>query len=97
MYFPGRSAESSVKIIDERNTNKKKYLLNLLAQEESCIIYVQDEEMLDLLLTKLIPESIEGIARHDETTPEAEEAALLKQLENGELRAIASSSTFFAP
>ena len=92
--FPGRSAESSVKIIDERNTNKKKYLLSLLAQEESCIIYVQDEEMLDLLLTKLIPESIEGIARHDETTPEAEEAALLKQLENGELRAIASSSTF---
>ena len=92
--FPKRSAESRVKLIDERNTNKKKYLLNLLAQEESCIIYVQDEEMLDLLLTKLIPESIEGIARHDETTPEAEEAALLQQLKNGELRAIASSSTF---
>jgi hypothetical protein len=50
--------------------------------------------MLDLLLTKLLPENIDGIARHDETTPEAEEAALLKQLDSGELRAIASSSTF---
>lgn len=50
--------------------------------------------MLDLLLTKLLPESIESIARHDEKTSQAEEAALLKQLETGELRTIASSSTF---
>ena len=50
--------------------------------------------MLDLLLTKLLPDSIEGIARHTEATPEAEAAALLKQLENGELRTIVSSNTF---
>ena len=50
--------------------------------------------MLDLLLTKLLPESIEGVARHNEATPQAEETALLKQLETGELRTIASSSTF---
>ena len=50
--------------------------------------------MLELLLTRLLPENIEGIARHDDTTSEAEEAALLEQLENGELRTIASSSTF---
>lgn len=50
--------------------------------------------MLDILLTKLLPESIEGIARHDETTSKADEAALLAQLKSGELRAIASSSTF---
>ena len=92
--FPGRSVESPVKLVDKRNTNKKNGLLDLLAREESCIIYVRGEEMLDLLLTKLLPESIEGIARHDETTSQAEEAALLKQLKNGELRAIASSSTF---
>jgi single-stranded-DNA-specific exonuclease len=92
--FPKLSDESSVKLVDKRNVNKKNYLLNLLAREESCIIYVQDEEMLNLLLTKLLPESIESIARHDEKTSEAEEAALLKQLETGELRAIASSSTF---
>ena len=92
--FPKLDDESRVKLVDRRNTNKKNYLLSLLAREESCIIYVRDAEMLDVLLTKLLPESIEGIARHDETTSEAEEAALLKQLENGELRTIASSGTF---
>ena len=92
--FPGRNVESPVKLVDKRNTDKKNNLFDLLAKEESCIIYVQDEEMLNLLLTKLLPENIEGIARHDETTSEAEEAALLRQLESGELRAIASSSTF---
>lgn len=92
--FPKLSDESSVKLVDKRNVNKKNYLLNLLAREQSCIIYVQDEKMLDLLLTKLLPESIEGIARHTEATSATEEAALLKQLETGKLQAIASSSTF---
>ena len=92
--FPKREDPAAVKLVDKRNANKKQYLLNLLAREESCIIYVQNEEMLDLLLTKLLPESIEGIARHDATTSMAETAALLKQLHSGELRAIASSSTF---
>ena len=92
--FPKLDDESSVKLVDKRNVNKKNYLLKLLAREESCIIYVRDEEMLDLLLTRLLPENIEGIAQHDDTTSEAEEVALLKQLENGELRTIASSSTF---
>lgn len=92
--FPKLSDESSVKLVDKRNVNKKNYLLNLLAREESCIIYVRDEDMLELLLTRLLPENIEGIARHDDTASEAEEAALLEQLEKGELRTIASSSTF---
>ncbi|MYK18718.1 hypothetical protein F4055_11225, partial [Candidatus Poribacteria bacterium] len=92
--FPKRDDPSSVKLVDKRNKNKKEYLLDLLAREESCIIYVQDEEMLDLLLTRLLPESLEGIARHDATTSMAETAALLRRLRDGELRAIASSSTF---
>ena len=92
--FPKRDAPSAVKLVDKRNANKRNYLLNLLTKEESCIIYVQDEEMLDLLLTRLLPESIEGIARHDETTSAAEEIALLQQLRNGDIRAIASSTTF---
>ena len=92
--FPGRTIESPVKLVDKRNTDKKNSLLDLLAKEESCIIYVRGEEMLNLLLTKFLPESIEGIARHDETTSAAEETALLEQLKRRELRAIASSSTF---
>ena len=91
--FPRLNDESSVKIADRRNTKKKDYLLKLLQRDEPCIIYVQDKEMLDRLLTRLLPESIEGIARHDETTSRAEEAALLQQLERGELRTIASSSS----
>jgi hypothetical protein len=92
--FPRLNDESSVKIADRRNTQKKNYLLKLLEREESCIIYVRDEDMLDLLLTKLLPESIEGIARHTEATLKSEETALLNQLEAGELRTIASSSAF---
>ena len=91
--FPRLNDESSVKIADRRNTQKKNYLLKLLEREESCIIYVRDEEMLDALLTKLLPESIEGIAAHDATTSREAEAALLKQLARGELRTIASSSS----
>ena len=95
--FPKLSDESSVKLVDRRNTTKKNYLLKLLAREESCIIYVQDGDMLECLLTKLLPESIEGIARHDETTAATEEAALLQQLKSGELRTIASSAMFLHP
>ncbi len=89
--FPRLDDESSVKIADRRNTKKKDYLLKLLQREESCIIYVQNNEMLDFLLTRLLPESIEGIVRHDETTSAEEEATLLQQLAHGELRTIASS------
>ena len=92
--FPKRDDPSLVKLVDKRNENKRDNLLALLATEEACIIYVQDTEMLNLLLTRLLPESLEGIARHDETTSAAEETQLLKQLHNGELRAIASSRTF---
>ena len=91
--FPRLNDESSVKIADRRNTQKKNYLLKLLEREESCIIYVRDEEMLDALLTKLLPESIEGIAAHDATTSPEAEAVLLQQLARGELRTIASSSS----
>ena len=90
--FPRLDDASSVKLVDKRNVNKKNYLLKLLEREESCIIYVQDEEMLDSLLTRVLPESIEGIAGHGEATSREAEAALLKQLGRGELRTIASSS-----
>ena len=93
--FPKLADESPAKFVDRRNTTKKNYLLKLLAREESCIIYVQDEEMLDSLLTRLLPESIEGIARHDETTTATQETEFAKQLARGELRTIASS-TFVA-
>ena len=39
--FPKREDPTAVKLVDKRSVNKKQYLLNLLAREESCIIYVQ--------------------------------------------------------
>ena len=95
--FPNLDDASSVKLVNRRNTTKKNYLLKLLEREESCIIYVQDEDMLDSLLTRLLPESIDGIARHDQTTSREEETALLKQLECGDLRTIASSTVLANP
>ena len=92
--FPKRTDESTVKLVDKRNTNKKDYLLKLLEQAPSCIIYVRDEERLNYLLTELLPEGMEGIARHSDATSAAEEAELLKQLETGDLQAIASCGTF---
>ena len=92
--FPASRDASVAKVVDGRRKNKKEYLLNLFERDESCIIYVQNREMLELLLTRLIPEKADGIARHDATTSAAQEAALLEKLKRGELRAIASSATF---
>ena len=92
--FPRQEDESRVKLVDRRNVNKKNYLLKVLAREEPCIIYVQDEAMLDTLLAKLLPENLEGIARHTEATTTAETAALLQQLARGDIRAIASCGAF---
>ena len=78
--FPRIDDASSVKLVDRRNTTKRNYLLKLLEREESCIIYVQDKEMLDCLLTKLLPESIEGIAGHDETTSREEGSSVIEAI-----------------
>ena len=53
--------------------------------------------MLDFLLTRLLPESIEGIARHDATTTAAAETEFAQQLARGELRTIASSTVVANP
>ena len=95
--FPTLEDDASVRLVNRRNTTKKNYLLNLFAREESCIIYVQDDEMLDSLLTRLLPESIEGIVRHDGTTTTAEETEFAQQLARGELRTIASSTVVENP
>lgn len=91
-------AEPIVKVINSRGRDKQDYLLRLLARDEdSLIIYVQNRKMLERLLTRLIPEEADCIARHDETTSEAEEAALLEKLAHGDIRAIAASATFSKP
>lgn len=92
--FPPIETDSAVRILDRRNIEKKNYLLGLLEQKQPTIIYVQSEEMVDLLLEGVIPEKADLIEKHGKQTSEAEEAEILEKLENGELIAVVSDTTF---
>lgn len=92
--YPPFETDAAVRILDRRETNKQNYLLNLLEQEESTIIYVQSEEKIDQLLTLVGPEKAALIGKHDAGTSEAEETEILKKLERGELMAVVSNTTF---
>ena len=92
--FPPLGTNAAVRILDRRNTEKKSYLLNLLEQKQPTIVYVQNEEKIDELLNSVVPEKTDVIKRHDRRTSEAEETEILGKLENGELIATVSTTTF---
>ena len=94
--FPPFETDSTVRILDRRGKNKQDYLLNLLEQKQPAIIYVQSEEMVNLLLKRVVPEKANFIEKHGEQTSEAEEAEILEKLENRELIAVVSNTTFSA-
>ena len=94
MVFPPFETDSIVRILDRRSVEKKNYLLELLEQKQPAIIYVQSEEMIDLLLERVIPEKVDVIEKHGEHTSEAEEKEILEKLENGELIAVVSNTAF---
>ena len=92
--FPSLGTDSTVRILDRRNIDKKNYILNLLEQKQPVIIYVQSEEKIDELLVLVGPEKAAVIGRHDERTSETEETEILEKLENRELIAVVSNATF---
>ena len=92
--FPPFETHAAVRILDRREINKQHYLLNLLEQEESTIIYVQSEEKIDQLSRLVGPEKEAVIGKHNERTSEAEETEMLERLENGELIAVVSNTAF---
>lgn len=92
--FPSFETNSAVRILDRRNTEKKNYLLNLLEQKQPTIIYVQSEDKIHQLLTLVGPEKAAVIGRHSEQTSETEATEILKKLENSELIAVVSNTTF---
>lgn len=93
--YPPIETDSTVRILDRRGMkNKRDYLLELLEQKQPTIIYVQSEEMADLLLERVVPEKTDFIKKHGEQTSEAEEAEILERLESGELIAVVSNTTF---
>ena len=94
MVFPPFETDSTVRMLDRRDVDKQNYLLNLLAQKQPTVIYVQSEERIDQLLSLVGPEKAGMIGRHDEQTDEAEEMEILEKLENGELIAVVSNAIF---
>ena len=96
VVYPPIQTDSAVRILDRRDVNKKNYLLALLEQKQPTLIYVQSEEMVDLLLERVLPEKADLIEKHGEQTSEAEETEILDRLENGELIAVVSDTTLSA-
>ena len=92
--YPPIETDSAARILDRRGVEKKNYLLELLEQKQPTLIYVQNEEMVDLLLERVIPEKAGFIEKHGERTSEAEEIEILEKLESGELIAVVSDATF---
>lgn len=94
--YPPSDVDSAAKVVDGRDQNKRDYLFTLLDKNESCIIYVQNSEMIDLLFTRLLPEKTDRIARYDDSL-ESQKVDLLTKLDSGELQAIVSSDTIHIP
>ena len=94
MVFPPFETDSTVRILDRRNTEKKNYLLNLLEQKQPTIVYVQSEEKVEQLLTLVGSEKADVIAKHNDQTSEAEKTEIVEKLGKGELTAIVSDTTF---
>ncbi len=94
VIYPLIETDSTVRILDRRGVNKKNYLLELLEQKQPTLIYVQSEEMADLLLERVVSEKSDAIEKHGEHTSETEEMEILKRLESGELVAVVSDTTF---
>ena len=92
--FPPFETDSTVRIFDRRGTDKRNYLSRLLDQKQPTIIYVQSEEKIDQLLTLVGPEKAAVIGKHSHQTSETEETEILKKLENRELIAAVSNTTF---
>lgn len=92
--FPPIDTPSIGKVVDYRNQDKKDILLSLLEANKGCIIYVHNTQKIDQLLTSVIVDKAPYFGRHDETTSQAEEIALLEKVKNGEYIGIVSSDKF---
>ena len=91
--FPQVNTTSSVRIIDQRNTNRKNYVFNLLKMKEPSIYYVKDVDQMYQYLTENMPEVSDLIEKHKQETSKQDEKELLVRLEEGNLKTIVSNST----
>ena len=89
--FPPINTESTVRIFDQRKTDKKNYILNLLELKKPTLIYVQDEQKINQFYNLVKPEYKKMIGKHSNSTTKAEEKKLIVKLDKGELIAIVSN------
>ena len=94
VVYPPIQTDSTIRILDRRNVDKKNYLLELLEQKQPTVIYVQSEERIDQLLALVGPEKADVIGEHNERISEAEEREILEKLQSGELIAVVSNTAF---
>ena len=89
--FPAVEAESPVKIVDRRHTNKQNYLLKLLERGQPSVLYVRDAKAIDQLLALLGSEKNWVLGRCDDTTSDTEKQDMVEKLASGEILTIVSS------
>ncbi|MFB3040902.1 MAG: hypothetical protein ACE1ZS_03720, partial [Candidatus Poribacteria bacterium] len=89
--FPSVEAESPVKIVDRRHTNKQNYLLKLLERGQPSVLYVRDAKAIDQLLALLGSEKNWALGRCDDTTSDTEKQDMVEKLASGEILTIVSS------
>ena len=92
--YPSYQIDSSARVLDRRNTDKRSYLTNLLEIKQPSIIYVESEEKAELFFTHIAGDKADSIGRHNEYSSETEERELLAKLSNSDLIAIVSNATF---
>ena len=94
LVFPPLQTDAAVRMLDRRGTDKQNYLLNLLEQKQPAIIYVQSVDMINKLLTSILPEKVGVIGKHNEGTSKVEATEMLEKLENRKLIAVVSNAAF---
>ncbi len=90
--FPPLNNASDVRIIDRRDTDRKKYLIDLLETKRTSVIYVHDSEKIKQFMTFMGHEKEDIIGVHNKHITADEEKELLTRLENRELYAIVSDA-----
>ena len=88
--------ESTVRVLDRRNANKKDYLLDILDSEHPAIIYVQNGQMIDTLFESVVPERTSDIGKYYEESTDADARAVLEKIEKGVLKAVVTDRVFFS-
>lgn len=92
--YPNLAIESTVRMVDRRNEDKKEYILNLIEKKHPTVFYVMNEEKVNQFIRIVGNKQSNLIGTHHATTTKDDETTLSERLEKGELSCIVSCGTF---